>query len=245
MYKANLILIHLLLLITFSLQGQVNAISQSFADFTRDVLNNGGSLDVVYGGGSRHNNLIKSTSGKTVEGSEYLNDNFSEGEIFTRTSKRFSGIPMRYNVYLDEIEVQMPENKIYKITNTGQILNIQLNKAILIFSHFVTEEGIKSGFLFELYNSKSGLYRRTNKILKERAPSNGIIPEVPARIADQPRQYYLKLKDSLPQLLKTRKGLLQMLGDHLPEMNVFLKKGKVKMNDEADLISVITYYDSL
>jgi hypothetical protein len=236
MKRVELLLLQLFSLIPYAINGQdIDYDNRTLRDFAAEMRFIGSSS-----GG--HN---ESGTKEIIEGSEYLNDKFVEGEVFTQSSKRFSGIPMRYNAYLDEIEVKLPDGKIYKLSNTSQIIQVNLNNEVLIFSPFIYAREKKNGFLFRLYSGKSALYKRNYKIYKGKVPSNGIIEEIPAKIVDKPKEYFIKLKDGVPLLCKTKKDLLEMLRNHLSEIEVFLKRERLKMNNEADLIKVLTYYDSL
>jgi len=181
----------------------------------------------------------------TIEGSEFLNDEFEEGEIFTTDNVRFTGIPMRFNAYRSEIEVLMPDNKIYYLTKNDNIIKILLDSSVLYYTHFISEDGERSGYLALVYNSKSILYRRDYKIFKEGAPSNGIINEIPARFMNGPEEYYVKTDPGLPRFFRTSKDLTELLGIPTSEIKSFLKKEKINVKKEADLIKVLTYFDSL
>ena len=181
----------------------------------------------------------------TIEGSEYLNDEFELGEIFTSDNVRFTGIPMRYDAYHSEVEVLMPDNKIYILTNKDNIIKISLDSSTMVYTRFASFDGEKSGYLFLIYSGESFLYRRDYKVFKEGMPSNGIINEIPPKIIDRPKEYYLKTDPGLPMFFKKTRDLTALLGIHSSEIKSFIKKEKISINKEADLIKVLTYFDSL
>ena len=181
----------------------------------------------------------------TIVGSEYLNDKFEEGEIFTTDNVRFTGIPMRFNAYHSEVEVLMPEDKIYILTNTDKIVKISLDSSDLVFTRFISMDGERSGYLSLIYNGMSTLYRRDYKVFKEGTPSNGIINEIPPRIIDRPKEYYVRTDAGLPRFFKTSKDLSELLSVHYSKINSFLRKEGINVKKEADLIKALTYFDSL
>ena len=184
-------------------------------------------------------------SNAKIEGSEYLDENFVNGEIFTMNSEHFSDIPMRYNSYYDNIEVKLPDGQIYGLTDPKLIFQVRMNKDFMIHTRYVSTFGEKDGFLFVLHEGKCSLYRRNYKIFKEKVPSNGLISEVPAKIVDKPKEYYIRLKDNLPTVIITKKDLLLFLHDHSAELEEFFKKERVKLNTDEDMIRVVTFYNSL
>src|SRR3989339_2266629 len=100
MKGTGILLLHLVFLIPYTVNGQgVDFINRTLQDF---------AAELRFVGSSTSNNITDGVK-ETIEGSEYLNDIFIKGEIFTRSSERFSGIPMHYNALEVEIEVQMPD----------------------------------------------------------------------------------------------------------------------------------------
>ena len=180
-----------------------------------------------------------------IEGSEYMDENFVNGDIFTLEYEHFSNIPMRYNAYLDSLEVKLADGIIYNLTDLSKIMHILLGGKVMVYTTFISANQKSTGFLFELYNGKSSLYCRNNKILKERIPSNGIIPEVPPKIIDKPNEFYIRLNDGLPHIFSSKKDLLELLKSHSKEIEIFVKKEKIKIKKDDDIIKVLTYYDSL
>jgi len=225
-----------LLLISNSLCGQDHLyINRTLQDFAAKMQFSGSGMI------SQRAEVVQ----KSIQGSEYLNDEFEEGEIFTDDNVRFTGIPMRYNAYYSEIEVLMPDDKIYFLSKTDKIIKISLDSSDLYYTRFVSEDGERSGYLSLVYNGKSILFRRDYKVFKEGAPSNGIINEIPPRIIDRPEEYYVKTDPGLPRFFRTSKDLSELLDIHSHEIKSFLKKEKINIKKEADLIKVLNYFDSL
>jgi hypothetical protein len=210
----------------------INRSLQDFASKMRFVSNSPGS-----GNSSFQNN--------SIEGSEYLNENFVKGDLLTQNSESFTDIPMRYNAYSDNMEVKLPDSMIYCLSDPGLIFQVKMRKDVMIYTHYVSPMGERDGFLFVLYEGKCSLYRRNYKVFNEKIPSNGILNEVPAKIADKPKEYYIRLNDTPPVIILSKKDLLLVLRDHSDELEKYLKKEKIRLNQEEDLIKVITYYDSL
>lgn len=180
-----------------------------------------------------------------VEGSEFMDDNFEKGDIFTVNSEHFSEIPMRYNAYYDNVEVQLPNGTIYKISDPKLIFQIRIKENYMVYTSFMSPDGEKEGYLSLLYEGKSALYRRNSKIFRERVPSNGILNEVPAKIVDVPKEYYVRSKEKNPRFINSKKDLLLLYPDHSSQLETFFKKEKLKTNNDEDLIKAVTYCDSL
>jgi hypothetical protein len=180
-----------------------------------------------------------------IDGTPYYNEKPVNGEIYTQESERFSEVPMWYNAYSDEIEFKMPDGAICVFNDPKQIFQIKLGNEILVYTEYISGNMVRNGYLFALYQGKSTLYQRRYKVLNPKVPSNGIINEIPAKFADKPWEYYLKPEKEKPQLLKSKKDLIKLLGDHTSEIEKYIKDANVSMNNADDLIKVLTYYDSL
>ena len=181
-----------------------------------------------------------------IEGTEFLDENFVNGAIITTKSEHYLNIPMRYNVFRDRMEVKLADGKIYDLTDHTKIFQILLKNRTLVYTEFDTGKKKSSGYLFMLYNGKSTLYSRNTKILvKAVKETNGITPTSPAKIVDKPDEFYIMLTDGLPRKFNSKKDFLNLLSKHASEMEDFVKKQKLKIDDADDLIKAVTYYDSL
>ena len=205
-------------------------INRSLEDFASDMR---------FVGGTPGRSYIK------FEGSDYLDENFVNGDILTLDAEHFKDIPMRYNAFLDRIEVRLLHGNICELADPSKIFQILLNKNVLVFTDFQSTEGVKSGYLFVLYDEINKLYRRNFKTYKEGTPSNGIIPEIPSKIVDKPDEYYIRIGSNIARLCNSKKDLLEILDSRSPDIESFLKREKIKVNREDDLIKVLTYFDSL
>lgn len=58
---------------------------------------------------------------KDIQGSPFLNQEFVNGSVYTTTKFQYADIPLRYNIYNDNIEFKTPENKILAIAQPETI----------------------------------------------------------------------------------------------------------------------------
>ncbi len=195
--------------------------------------------------GSEAGHKFSSAPRSSVEGSVYLDDNFEKGEIFTTSNDRFLDIPMRFNAFHSEIEVLMPDSTVWSLTNMSNISRVILNSSVMIYTSFLADDGEKKGYLSLVYSGKSALYRRDYKVFMEGVPSNGIVNEIPSKIVNRPKEFYLQIDAGMPKYFKNSKDLTTLLLNHKHEVDSFIKKEKINFKKEPDLIKLITYYDTL
>ena len=226
----------------FFLSVQFTLVGQDNLYFNRSLQDFASKMQLS---GTEPGRRISSGAHSTVEGSVYLNDNFEKGEIFTSDNERFTGIPMRFNAYHGEIEVLMPDSSVWSLSNRAEIIKILLNSSVLVYTKFITDEGEKSGYLVSVYDGKSLLFRRDYKVFLEGAPSNGIINEIPSKIVDRPKEFFIKTDTGLPRFFKTSKNLAEIFADQSAEIKSYIKKQKINLKKEDDLIKLMTFIDSI
>jgi len=181
-----------------------------------------------------------------TEGTEYLDESFVNGEILTSQSENYKDVPMRYNVFRDKMEIKMADGNIYDLTDHTGINQILYKDRTLVYSEFDAGKTKNSGYLFVLYKGKSALYFRNIKIfMKAVEETNGITPTSPPKIVDKPKEYYVKIADGIPMIFNSKKELLDLFGNHASKVDVFIKKQKLKLNNDDDLIKILTYFDTL
>jgi len=58
-------------------------------------------------------------------------------------------------------------------------------------------------------------------------------------------EYYIRTKDGTTSFCNSKKDLLSTMSSAVSEIEDYLKKEKIRLNREDDLIKVVSYYDSL
>lgn len=180
-----------------------------------------------------------------VEGSEYFNGNFANGEIYTIEKEVFTDIPMRYNAYHGQIEIMMPDQTIRILGNTDNIERIVFDSSTYVYRSFAIGGKTIAGFLVLICNGKNQLFRRDYKVFMAGKPSDGIVNEIPPKIVDRPAEYYIDTGTGLPKNFRSSRELSDILGRNSQEINSFVKKEKINFKKEKDLVKLFLYIDSL
>ena len=180
-----------------------------------------------------------------VEGSQYLYETFTNGEIYTTPLVRFVDIPMRYNSFLDEIEVKLESEDVYIISDPGKLFKLTLGEEILQYTGYNSKDMQRRGYLFVLYSGQSTLYERKYKVYSSGTISNGIIPATPPHYSERLVEYYSACKGKAPELFNSKKSFLRLVITHKKEMEAFIKSEKINLRNPDDLIKSLSYYDTL
>jgi hypothetical protein len=185
-------------------------------------------------------NSEKATEYNDIVGNPYLNREFTEGIFYFMDSTAFK-LPVRYNIYADEIEYQL-EGKNYAVNDPKSLSRILLGESIFIFINSNKERGY-----FELLEQGKYtlLQKREVKFRPEEGPKpiEGTIK--PASFVKYPDTFYIMTQDSEIKKIINLKSLIMYLEDHKVKIKNFIKKEKIKKAKKENLIKIIKYCNML
>ncbi|KJF42376.1 hypothetical protein [Draconibacterium sediminis] len=186
-----------------------------------------------------------SISERDIEGSPYLNDEFTPGTIYTYQKIQYNDIPLRYNIFNDEMEFQTPDEQILAIAAPEIV-----EKAVVgenTFSNIPYELGnkVKRAYFILLFEGKLSLYARPEVIYKKPKEAAAYAEPEPAKFIKRPDIYYLRLNQQTAVRIESKKDLENFFTNHQSQMESFIKKNKIKPSKEDKMIELVEYYNSL
>jgi hypothetical protein len=194
----------------------------------------------------RFSNPIPESENTSINGTRYLNNDFAMGEIHTRKSETFEGIPMRYNAYSGELELKFSDGLVYELGEPERIESILMNDERIVYSAYIEGKDAKRGYLFVAYHGQSSLYVRKFKAISPGRPSNGIVPEIRPSYTATRAEHFVTFNGSVPRLCTSVNDFLDMLPDKEKEMRAFLRKERIRGRVQTnDLIRALEFYDGL
>ncbi|QIA07902.1 BlaI/MecI/CopY family transcriptional regulator [Draconibacterium halophilum] len=180
-----------------------------------------------------------------IDGSPFLDDEFINGTVYTYQKIQFNDIPLRYNIFNDEMEFQTPDNKILAIAAPEIVEKAVVGENIISNIPYKIGNKIKRGYFILLTEGNVNLYARPEvryQKPKEAAPYKD--PE-PAKFVERPHSYYLRLNEEAAVKVESKKDLRNFFSDHQNQVEDFIKENKVKPGKEDKLIELVKYYNSL
>ncbi|MBC7914590.1 MAG: hypothetical protein H7Y07_10780, partial [Pyrinomonadaceae bacterium] len=102
--------------------------------------------------------------------------------------------------------------------------------------------GTQKSFYEVLTEGGSVLLKRTRKKITEVKPYNS---STTVKTFFDVQSYYLSRKGETIPLKKDKKAILSLLSDKKEQLEKFIDQAKLNVKDEAQLISLISYYNSL
>jgi hypothetical protein len=188
-----------------------------------------------------------------VRGTPFLSDQWARGAVSFRDGKTHENLPLKLDLYANEVLYKRPagDSVFLNTRNIRQLTIIDdATGASLLFKNqpFSSDAQFKpkSDFYQVIYEGKSGFYlKRRKSILK--ANYTGAYNE--GRAYDEfvnESIYYLRKPDnSLEKIKLNKSSVLSALKDKQSQVKSFVSKEKLALKEEADVVKVLEYYDSL
>jgi hypothetical protein len=180
-----------------------------------------------------------------IEGSPYLNDEFIEGSIFTTSKNQFVNVPVRYNIFNDEIEFRTDDGIIQAIALPETIEKIEFGDYKMEYIPYLLGGRIKRGFFVVLEKGNATLYARP-QILFEPAKEPGAYSDAqPPKFIKSSDEYYIRVGMEPAKIIIKRRDISNVLPDHQEQLEDYIKEHKIKTNRPDDLGKLVQYYNSL
>lgn len=177
---------------------------------------------------------------KDVVGSPYLNDEFVEGTINLKDTLPVK-LPMRYNIYRDEIEYQA-NGLNYVIGNPQSLNSVTLGESVMVYLPFVEKGGY---FEVNELGKCTLLQKRLVKLKPAEEPKAIVGVAIPAEFVRKFDVYYLVVNETKSVKIKNMKSVLTALNDQQPKIKEFIKQEKINNVKKSNLIKIVKYYNSL
>ncbi|AXG68507.1 hypothetical protein KORDIASMS9_00722 [Kordia sp. SMS9] len=182
-----------------------------------------------------------------IEGSPYYDETFNSAKILP-IGKVFM---VRYNVALDVMEVIQKTDTLV-MNKAYRNYTIKQNKGNITYKILENAEAKqdKLGYYIQLTNGeKIKLYRKDKKKFVEvtRTAYGSTTTSTSAKYKEQKSEFYIEYGDSgsAVKLPKKKKSLIKLFASKQGDIKSFIKKNKIKLTKEQDLVRLINYANSL
>lgn len=180
-----------------------------------------------------------------IEGSPYLQDEFVSGSIYTAQKIHYIEVPLRYNIYNDNLEFKLPSDEIQalsapEIVEIAIIGDIQLN-----YSPFIKSNKVRHGFLILLEEGKASLFSKPVVAFKEATEPAAYKLVEPAKFVRKADEFYIRIGNEPAKLINGKKDLIESFQDNREKVENYIDKNRIKTNKSEDLIKVVSFYNSL
>lgn len=178
-----------------------------------------------------------------VEGSAYLVEQFIVGVVALNTGAKYSGIPLRYNVYNDMIEFRNNSGKVFNINNPEAISELTIGDSKFIYTDCKLHKKNEKLFAEVISEGNVSLLKRHRMKLQPAKKAETHRPAQAPKLVKIPSDYLIRKSDGNTQLFSNKKELLMLLSDKSEEINELIEQQNLSINDEKDLVTIIGYYN--
>lgn len=179
-----------------------------------------------------------------IQGTPYLNSNFQQGEIFTK-GKLLGTYPLRFNVYTENFEFRKSDKQILELNNPGRIGKIILGNETFIYAPYKDKNTISNGFFKLLNTGKAQGLVRYKVEFQEATPPGAYQQAQPATFTPIEKYLFVRIGDEAAIPVNKKSELLKAIPDHKQQISKFIKKQRIHVNREKDLVKLLNYYNSL
>jgi hypothetical protein len=180
-----------------------------------------------------------------IEGSPYLREEFVNGSIYTVQKVQFEEVPLRYNIFNDELEFKTPTNEVLALATPDIVEKVVMGDTILVFLSYEESNKVKNGYFVLLEEGKASLFVKPGVIYKKATPPAAYKDPEPAKFQKISDEYYLGFGAGLVKQVNNKKNLVAAFPDNQDKIEKYISKNKIKTNKPESLTELVKYYNSL
>jgi hypothetical protein len=179
-----------------------------------------------------------------VIGSPFVIDAFQPGIIYEKGNAPIENLYFRYNSYEDDIEVKKNmnvDNKDINILTKSSDILVKISNNIFVFNEEINGY---SQILFQGNNFK--LYKQfTKKLIPAKRAITSFDRDILASFEDRIKYFlYATSGEEIYEIPPSKRKRIKFFGNKQTEINKYVKKYKLDIEDEAILIKIVRYFDS-
>ncbi|HZK94947.1 MAG TPA: hypothetical protein VFC67_12135 [Prolixibacteraceae bacterium] len=189
-------------------------------------------------------NILNDLKMSDIQGTPYLEEEFSNGKIITSEGTTYDGIPLRYNAYSDDLEFQKGEDT-YNIDPKIIIRRAEFGGAVFGCMKYDFFGKIQNGLFEILTEGKATLLVKFTIKFLEKDKVQAFADPKPARFDAPKKEYYMTIDGAPAKLITNKKSLLELFGNRKDEMESYISKNKLSVREDDSLKKIVVHFNSL
>jgi len=183
--------------------------------------------------------------GSEIEGSPHEKSDFILGVVVTKSNLNYENIPLRFNIYSDEMEFKSDDGTTLSLSPPDFIDFIVIGEEKYIYTPYAIGNKLLRGYFKVMAEGKACLLVKQNIKLKEAELPQAYKDAQPASFVRTPDDFYIRMEQREATRVSNKKELTGLLIDKTKEMDDFLKKNKTRFNRLEDMQKLVNYYNTL
>ncbi len=180
-------------------------------------------------------------------GSIYHTLNYTKSSVIDEKSSKYDA-ELRYNIFTDALELKKTGNEMFTIIKSPTT-HARIDDEYFYYCEFATRNGSRQDGYYVLVelNQNYKIYKRYSlKIIDPKKGSSVVNSEIEneGKIIKLTK-YYIEEDGIIIELPMKKKDLLSVLGDEMDKLKDYIKKEKIRLRKEEDLIRLVSRYNTI
>ena len=178
-------------------------------------------------------------------GSPYLDKEFSDGSFVTVDNILYKNIPLRYNIYNEIFEFEK-DNAPFDLDPKRYGRRVTCNDMVFIYTDYTYNKNPKKGYLEILEKGNYSLFKRYKVRYDRPEPAGAYSDTKPGNFAKLQDEYFFQAGEEGEIRFIPKEGeFLDYCGEHAVDVKAYMKKNKLKIRKEDQLIKIMNYLNTL
>lgn len=180
-----------------------------------------------------------------VRGSPYEKEEFTPGIVVAKSGKHYIGIPMRYNIYSDEIEYKFRERGVFAFGQPELLDSVYIGREKFVYGQYNAGNRTIRGYFRVLTEKSPPLLQKMNVTIKPAESAQAYKDYVPPGFERARDDFYVNSSPGELIRINDKKDLSTLPGDHLSDIAQFIKSNRIKFTKPDDMVKLMEFYYSL
>jgi hypothetical protein len=125
-------------------------------------------------------------------------------------------------------------------------LKAQIDGKLYLIENYKKNGAVRKTYFVELSKGKARLLlKQGKKFVQERQATSSYAKDQPAKFEDEISYYIVTEGNAAIETRLRAKDVISALPDHKKELAAFVKKNKLKLKTEAEVLQLLLYYNSI
>ncbi len=178
-----------------------------------------------------------------AKGTAFLNPEFNNGVLIFHDGTRIADKPLRYNLYTQQMQF-IEGNDTLALGNPQQIKYIRIADRVFVYTNYLHKGEHRSGYFELLENGSCRLLKRWSALYHELDPDGNDTGSDEGFYRDCHCYMQFFMNPATPVQVR-KKHFLNSFASNSDDINALMKQENLKPKNEADLIKIVDYYNSL
>lgn len=186
---------------------------------------------------------------KNIEGSPYESSSFLPGAIYTTEKKLATNVPLRYNIFADEIEMKKSfsaEDSEYSslVKDPEYFVKIRNDIYVFIMYNGSVDDG---GYFNVLTDGKHyDLYKKSKvTFIDKQFGRTNYERDTPAHFKKSVAYYLVSEDGTFYELPNKKNKLIDVFSAKSKEIKKYIKDNNIDIKEEKGLVKIVDYYNSI